>query len=396
MKGKAMRSLRVSVIVLGLVLVGAGWLPGAGPAPATAQQAPIKIGVLLPLTGPVAVVGKGELNGMRLRLKELNGQIAGRKVELLVEDSEGKPDVAVTKARKLVERDKVDVIFGPLLSHVVAAVQDYVGQKGVPQIVVVSQPPENAKYPTTLVAGWHAVQIGRLFGQYAYTKLGHRKLLIISSNYVYGRRVSDGFREGFVGAGGAIVKEVYPPLGNPDFAPFLTGLPPADAVFSFFPGGDAVRYVKQRKETGLTETLPLLGIISTVDGLLLPAQGDAAVGSLAITHYVEDLDIPGNRRFVAAYAKEYNENPLGYYPAKGYTIVQLLEEALKRTGGRTEPAERLITALRQADFESPQGRYRFDPVRPFPIMDYYIVKVVKKAGKLGYEVVDVIKDVKPE
>lgn len=383
-------------IALGLVLIAASWLPWAGPQPAAAQQAPIKIGVLLPLTGGVAVVGKGELNGMKLRLKELNNEIAGRKVELIVEDSEGKPDVAVTKARKLVERDRVDVIFGPLLSHVVAAVQDYIGQKGVPQIVVVSQPPENAKYPTTLVAGWHAVQIGRVFGQYAYRKLGHRKLLIVSSNYVFGRRVSDGFREGFIDSGGSIVKEVYPPLGNPDFAPFLAGLPQADAVFSFFPGGDAIRYVKQRKEMGLSESLPLLGIISTVDGILLPAQGDAALGSLAITHYVEDLDIPGNRRFVAAYAREYGENPLGYYPAKGYTIVQTLEEALKRTGGRTSPAERLLTALRQVDFESPQGRYRFDPVKPYPIMDFYIVKVVKKEGKLGYEVVDVMKEVKPE
>jgi branched-chain amino acid transport system substrate-binding protein len=388
--------LRRLSIPLGLVLILGGWFLWTGPTPAAAQQAPVKVGVLLPLTGGVAVVGKGELNGMKLRLKELNNEIAGRKVELIVEDAEGKPDVAVTKARKLVERDRVDIVFGPLLSHVVAAVQDYIGQKGVPQIIVVSQPPENAKYPTTLVAGWHAVQIGRLFGQYAYRKLGHRKLLIVSSNYVFGRRVSDGFREGFAEVGGTLVKEVYPPLGTPDFAPFLAGLPQADAVFSFFPGGDAVRYVKQRHELGLNERLPLLGIISTVDGLLLPAQGDAAVGALAITHYVEDLEIPANRRFVAAYAKEYGENPLGYYPAKGYTIVQTLEEALKRTGGRTSPAERLIAAVRQVDFESPQGRYRFDPVRPYPIMDFYIVKVVKKAGKMGYEVVDVMREVKPE
>jgi branched-chain amino acid transport system substrate-binding protein len=383
-------------LVSGVAFLAAALVSGFTLPPAAAQPAPVKIGVLAPLTGGVAVIGKGEVNGIKLRLKELNYEIAGRKVELIVEDSAGDPATGLTKARKLVERDKADVILGPLLSHVVAAVQDYIGQKGVPQIHFVAQPPENAKYPTTLVPSWNAVQIGRIFGQYAYQKLGHRRMLIMSSSYVFGKRVSDGFREGFTAAGGTIVNEVYPPLGTPDFVPFLAGLPQADAVFSFFPGADAIRYVKQRKEVGVSERLPLLAIISTVEGMLLPAQGEAALGSLAITHYLEDQDNPVNRHFVAAYTKEYGESPLGYYPALGYTLVQTLDEALKRTGGRTTPADALISAIRRVDFDSPQGRFRFDPVRPYPILDFYIVRVVKKNGKLGHDVVDVIKGVKPE
>jgi branched-chain amino acid transport system substrate-binding protein len=362
--------------------------------PDAAAQAPLKIGALGPLTGGAAVVGTGEVNGIRLRLKQLDHQIAGRKVELLVEDDAGDPATGLTKAQKLIERDQVEIFLGPLLSHVVLAVQDYVGQKGVPQITFVAQPPEAAKYPTTFVPSWNAVQIGRIFGDYAAKKLGYKRVVIVSSQYVFGKRVSDGFREGFTAAGGTIAGEIYPPLGTPDFAPFLGGLPAADAVFSFFPGADAVKYVKARQEFGLDKT-PLLAIASTVEGMLLPAQGDAALGALAIGHYLEDFSIPANREFVEAYTKEYGKPPLGYYPALGYTLVQILEDALKRTGGRSGRAE-LVEAIKRVDVASPQGRFRFDPAKRFPIIDYYITRVVKKDGKPVHQLVDTLKEVRPE
>jgi branched-chain amino acid transport system substrate-binding protein len=381
---------RCSLLLAALVTVTAAW---ATPAPA--QTAPFKIGVLGPLTGGAAVIGTGEVNGIKLRLKQLNHEIAGRKIELVVEDDAGDPATGLTKAQKLVERDRVDILLGPLLSHVVLAVQDYVGRTGIPQMPFVAQPPEATKYPTTLIPSWNAVQIGRMFGDYAAKKLGYKRALIVSSKYVFGTRVSDGFRAGFTAAGGTIVREIYPPLGTADFAPFLGGLPGADAVFSFFPGADAIKYVKARQEFGLQEKLPLLAIISTVEGMLLPAQGDAALGTLAITHYLEDFTIPANREFVQAYIQEYNQPPLGYYPALGYTLVQILEDALKRTRGKSSPAE-LVDAMKRVDIETPQGRFRFDPEKRFPIIDYYVVKVVKKEGKLTHEVVDTLKDVKPE
>ena len=374
----------LALVILAVLLV---------PLPAAAQG-PLKIGALAPLTGGVAVIGTGEVNGIKLRLKQINNEIAGRKVELLVEDDAGDPTTGLTKAQKLIERDQVDVFLGPLLSHVVLAVRDYVGGKGVPQLTFVAQPPEAAKFPTSFVPSWNAVQIGRIFGDYAVKKLGHKKALIVSSKYVFGTRVSDGFREGFTAAGGTIVKEVYPPLGTADFAPFLTGLPAADAVFSFFPGADAVKYVKARQEYGL-EKMPLLAVVSTVEGMLLPAQGDAALGALAITHYLEDPTIPANREFINAYTQEYGKPPLGYYPALGYTLVQILEDALKRTHGKSSPAE-LVDAIKKVDIQTPQGRFRFDPEKRFPIMDYYVVKVVKRDGKLTHEVIDTLKDIRPE
>ncbi len=379
---------RLSLLALA-VLASALW-----PGGLAAAAEPIRLGVLGPLTGGAAVIGTGEVNGIKLRLKQLDHRIAGRPVELIVEDDAGDPTTGLTKAQKLIERDRVDVFLGPLLSHVVLAVQDYVGQKAVPQLTFVAQPPEAARYPTTFVPSWNAVQIGRIFGDYAVKKLGYKRALIVSSKYVFGTRVSDGFREGFTAAGGTIVREVYPPLGTPDFAPFLGGLPPADAVFSFFPGADAIKYVKARQEFGLDRT-PLLAIASTVEGMLLPAQGDAAVGALAIGHYLEDFTIPANRDFVQAYTKEYGKPPLGYYPALGYTLVQILEDALKRTGGKSGRAE-LVDAIKRVDIQTPQGRFRFDPDKRFPIIDYYITRVVKKDGRLQHEVVDVLKEVRPE
>jgi branched-chain amino acid transport system substrate-binding protein len=384
-------------IPFGIVLLALGGLvtPHTGAPSAQAQPAPLRIGVLAPLTGFAALPAKTEMNGIRLRLKEINHEIAGRKIELIVEDSAGDPPTAITKARKLVERDKVEIILGPLVNHVVQAVQQYTFDQKIPMIPLVAGLPETARHPNQLVPSWNGVSLGYLFGEYAYKKLGYRKMVIMSSNYTFGRRSSEGFRDGFVAAGGSIVKEVYPPLGTPDFAPFLASLPTADAVYSFIGGADAIRYVKQRAEVGLNERLPLLCIISTVEGTALPSQGDTALGSVAISHYFEDLDLPANRQFVAAYVKEYGEQPLGYYPALGYTIIQILEEGLKRTGGKTTPYESLVGAFRQVDFASPQGRFRFDPVKPFPIIDYYILKVVKKGGRLGYEVLDVLKEVKP-
>lgn len=377
------------------IVVGLAALVVLGSAvPVAAQSGPIRIGVLGPLTGGAAVIGQGEVNGIRLRIKQLDGTIAGRTVELIVEDDAGDPTTGLTKAQKLIERDKVDIFLGPLLSHVVLAIRDYVGGKGVPQLTFVAQPPEAARHPTTFVPSWNAVQIGRIFGDYAVRKLGYKTANIVSSKYVFGTRVSDGFREGFTAAGGTIVKEVYPPLGTADFAPFLGGLPRADAVFSFFPGGDAIKFVKARQEFGL-DTTPLLAIASTVEGMLLPAQGDAALGALAIGHYLEDFTIPENKAFVEAYTKEYGKPPLGYYPALGYTLVQIVEDALKRTKGSTSPAA-LVDAIKKVDIRTNQGRFRFDPEKRFPILDYYIVKVVKKDGKLTHELVDTLKDVRPE
>ena len=355
----------------------------------------IKIGVLATLTGGVADINASEINGLKLRLKQMGYQSGGNKIELFVEDDGGDPNTGVTKMQKLVERDKVDIVIGPFLGHIIAATQDYVGKKGVPMLPLAGQTPENAKYPNILVPSWNTVQLGRMMGDYAFKKLGYKNSAVVSSKYAFGTRASDGFRTGFTAAGGVVGKEIYVPLGTADWGSFLSGLPESATVFSAIPGADAIKYVKARHEFGMRDKMPLVAIVATVDGMLLPAMGDAAIGAVAVTHYVEELDTPENKAFIADYTREYSKAPLGYYGALGYTIGQIVEAALKATGGKTEPAA-LLAALKAVDLKTPQGRFRFDPEKRFPYLDYYFVKVVKKEGKLGYQILDVNRDVRPD
>ncbi len=370
-------------------------LCAAMPIALAQTNAPLKIGVLGSFTGGAADINKGELDGLKLKLKQMGYQVGGRKLELIVEDDGGDPGAGVTKMQKLVERDKVDMVVGPFLGHVVAATQEYIGKSGIPQLAMVGQIPENAKHPNSFVPGWNAVQLGRQMGQYAYSKLGYKTAVVISSKFAYGERVSEGFIDGFKKAGGKIEREVYVPLGTADWGPFITGVPKADTVFGATLGADAIKFVKARQEYGQRDRQPLIGVISTVDGMLLPAMGSAAQGAVAVTHYLPELDSPENRQFIEDFKKEYGKTPIGYYEALGYTIGQVIESAVKTSAGKTDPAS-FIDGLNKVDIKTPQGNFRFDPQTRFPHMDYYFVKVVDKGGKPAFEIIDVYRDVKPE
>ncbi|GMO93339.1 ABC transporter substrate-binding protein [Bradyrhizobium sp. TM239] len=366
-----------------------------GAVPAVAQEQPLKVGVVASITGGTADINNSELNGLKLYLEKIGGTAGGRDLKLLIEDDAGDPGTGLAKVRKLVELDKVDVIVGPFLAHVVAATQDYIGSSGIPNIVMVGQPPENVRHPNVFVPSWNAVQLGKLMGEYAFAKLGHKTANIVSSKYGFGIRVSEGFKSGFTSAGGAIKSELFIPLGTADWLSFLAGLPSADTVLSAIPGGDAIKYVRARADLGQTKSMPLTGVISTVDGVLLPSMGSAADGAIVITHYLETLSIPQNKQFVADYKAKYGSAPSGYYEALGYTIGQVIGESLKQTNGKSE-AGQLIQAIRKVDFDSPQGRFRFAAGKQFPLLDFYFVKVVPDGNKRGYEILDVRRDVAPD
>lgn len=381
------RALLKAGLLLSAVVIG-------GVSNAWAQQAPLKIGVVASVTGGTADINNFELNGLKLYLDQIGSAIQGRTVQLIVEDDAGDPGTGVAKVRKLVERDKVDLLVGPFLAHVVAATQDYIGSSGIPNIVMVGQAPENAQKPNIFIPSWNAVQLGKVMGEYAFSKLGYKSANVVSSKYGFGVRVSDGFKAGFTGAGGTIRSDLYVPLGTADWLPFLAGLPKADTAFSAIPGGDAIKYVRARADLGLNETMPLTGIISTIDGALLPSMGKAAVGAVGVTHYFETMSTPQNDRFVADYKAKYGTAPTGYYEALGYTIGQIIGESLKQSKGDSTPAK-FIDAIRTVDFDSPQGRFRFAPGKQFPILDFYFVKVVAKGAALGYEILDVKRNVLP-
>jgi branched-chain amino acid transport system substrate-binding protein len=375
--------------------MGMAALAAGGASLAWAQQQPLKMGVIASITGGTADINTSELNGLKLYLQQVGNVVGGRPVQLIIEDDAGDPGTGIAKARKLVELDKVDLLIGPFLANVVAATQDYIGSSGIPNIVMVGQSPENAQRPNIFIPSWNSEQLGKLMGEYAFATLGHKSANIVSSKYGFGIRVSDGFKAGFTSAGGVVKGDLYVPLGTSDWLPFIAGLPSADTIFSAIPGGDAIKYVRARADLGLNETMPLTAVISTVDGVLLPSMGQAALGAIAITHYLETMSTPENDRFVADYKAKYGSAPSGYYEALGYTIGQLVGESLKHSAGNSSPA-RLIEAIRKADFASPQGRFRFAEGKQFPILDFYFVKVVQTGKALGYEILDVKRDVQPD
>lgn len=383
---------RRSFVAVGMGLAA---LCVGGPVLAQSETAPLKIGIIASITGGTADINKSELNGLKLYLDEVGNAVGGRNVQLVIEDDAGDPATGVSKARKLIERDKVALVIGPFLAHVVAATQDYIGSSGVPNIIMVGQSPENAKHSNIFVPSWNSVQLGKLMGEYAFTTLNHKTANVVSSKYGFGVRVSDGFKDGFTSAGGKIIDDLYVPLGTADWLPFLSALPEAETVFSAIPGGDAIKYVRARADLGLNDTMPLTGVISTVDGVLLPSMGEAAVGAIAVTHYLETMSTPENDRFVQAYKAKYHVAPSGYYEALGYTIGQLVGEALKLSEGDHEP-QKLIAAIRKVDFVSPQGRFRFAEGKQFPILDFYFAKVVETGSALGYEILDVKRNVVPD
>jgi branched-chain amino acid transport system substrate-binding protein len=359
------------------------------------EDRPLRVGVVASITGSVADINISELNGLKLYLKQIGHKAGGRKIELIVEDDAGDPTRGLARVRKLVELDKVDILVGPFLAHVVAATKDYIGASGVPNLVLVGQTPENASHPNIFVPSWNSVQLGGLMGEYAHNKLGYKTANIVSSKYGFGIRVSDGFKAAFKAAGGKVNADLYVPLGTADWLPFLSGLPKADTAFSAIPGADAIKYVQSRADLGLTDNMPLTAVIATVDGVLLPSMGSTADGAVAVTHYLETLDTPANLKFIKDYAAEYGAAPKGYYEALGYTIGQIIGETMRLTKGDISP-ERILAAWRKLDFVSPQGRFRFAPGKQFPVMDFYFVKVVPEGGKRKFQILDVKREVLPE
>jgi branched-chain amino acid transport system substrate-binding protein len=266
-----------------------------------AQRPPIKIGVLLPYTGVIAINGQEASRGIEFYMAKIGNRAGGREIQLLKEDDEAKPDVGLTKLRKLVERDKVDMVIGPVHSGVALAIRDYVHGQGIPLIVPVAftrdlTAPAKAS-PWIFRVVETSDQGNYSMGTWVVRKTPYRKVIVMASDFVAGRHSAEAFAAAYKAAGGESVKEIYAPLNTADFAPFLaqvSGLG-ADAVYAWFAGADSIRFVKAYRECGLAAKLPLLGYNTIVDDVLLPTLGDAALGILSVGHYSATLDTPENR-----------------------------------------------------------------------------------------------------
>jgi branched-chain amino acid transport system substrate-binding protein len=350
-------------------------------------QEKLKIGILTTLSGPPAVLGQQQRNGFQLAVKTLGGKLGGREVELIVQDDELKPDVAVSKAQGLVERDKVDFVVGPIFSNILGSILKPVTDSGT---ILISPNAGTSSFAgkdcnaNLFVTSYQNDQIHEVEGKYAEDN-GLKKVFLIAPNYQAGKDSMNGFKHSFKGQ---IVDEVYVPLNQLDYSAELAKISAAapDAIFAFLPGGMGVNFVKQFRQAGLADKIKFLSAF-TVDESTLPAQQDAAIGFFGGSNWAPNLDNPQNKEFVAAYEKEYGAVP-ATYAFQAYDTALLIDSALKQTKGDTSNKDALRAALMKADFKSLRGPFKFN-TNHYPIQDFYHVKVAKRPdGKFQTEIVE--------
>lgn len=374
------------VLIWSLLAAACG---GGGTTGSEGQQAegqsqdPIVIGALLTKSGPFASLGENIYRGMDIYFKEIGYQVAGREIKVVVEDDQGDPQQGLAKTRKLVEQDQVDILTGVVLSPVADAIRDYVHNRQVPLIISnagipsLTQDP-NRRSPYIFRVSCINGQYETALGTYAYEELGYRRMAVTAVDYSAGHDKAGAFKKFFEAAGGRVVNEVYAPQGTQDFAPYLQKLQevPVDAIFAFYSGTDAIRFVQQYRQSPLGKSTPLIGSGDMLDEGYINEIGDAALGMITVLHYSPFYESEVNKKFVDAFKKAYGILP-GQYAYEGYLSAAVITEALKAVNGHVEDKEKFLDALRKVEFEGPAGTFKFNPETQNVILTAFIRRLEK-------------------
>jgi branched-chain amino acid transport system substrate-binding protein len=365
---------------LALATAGAGIRPWRA---ARAQDSTIRIGVLAPLTGVVASGGREMVDGVNLWFDHIQRRIAGRQVELLVEDDGSNPDTALQKARRLVEQQNVHFLVGDLLANTGLAVANYVKGNGTPYfipIIAADDLTQRARVKNVIrVSGYSASQTTHPFGDWAF-KQNHRKVATISQDYTFGHEQCGGFAQVFTEAGGKIVQQFWHPLNTADFSPYLGQIAnlDIDAVFAMETGADATRLIQQYASFGLKEKTPLLGAMNATDQSVIRTLGPECEGIVSAAHFAEGADNPVTQQFVKEHTEKYGKIP-SLYGFSMYSGVMWLSKAIEKISGKVEDRDALIQAVLTTELtDSPLGRPVKLDTYGNPIYDIYVRKVVKR------------------
>jgi len=374
----------------------AGTAAGAAMAafkfPAIAQAAPFKLGLLTVKTGPLAQGGIQMEQGVVTYLKEKNYTFSGRKVDFISADTGGNPAGAKTKAQELIERDKVDVILGPLAAFELLAITDYIAQQKTPLLSLAAAEDMTQRRPNPyfLRASATSAQAMHPMADYAAKEMKFKRIITISEDFAFGYEQMGGFQQTFEDAGGKILKKLWPPIVTPDYTPYLAQIADCDAVCQGFAGSNPLRFMKQYAAAGLK--FPVVTGETGGDDALMRAFGDEALGMISCCPYTLDLENESNKRFVAAIRKDYNVDP-GFYAAGLYVNAMVVDAGLQKAGGKSDNKEELIKALRSVSLtDTPRGPVRFDQFGNV-IGDFYIRNVEKVGGKLANKTIKTYKNV---
>jgi branched-chain amino acid transport system substrate-binding protein len=370
-------------LLSGAATVGAAGLVSSFPRPAIAQGAPYKVGLMLPYTGTFAKLGQFIDQGMRLYVEQKGGKLGGRNVTFVQIDDESKPETATDNMNRLVGREKVDVVVGTVHSGVAMAMVK-VARDTNTMLIIPNAGANDATGPQcapnifrTSFSNWQpCFPMGKVMAD-----AGHKNVVTITWRYTAGQEMVGAFKEGFTAAGGKVVEELALPFPEVEFQALITRIATLkpDAVFSFFAGGGAVKFVKDYAAAGLNKTIPLYGAGFLTDGTL-EAQGAAADGIKTTLHYADDLDNPANRAFLAAFKQKTNQEG-DIYAVQGYDAGALLDIGLGGVSGDAAARDKMIAAMAAAKIDSPRGPMSFNKAHN-PVQNIYLREV--RNGKNAY------------
>jgi len=359
-------------------------------------QDTVKIGLIVSMTGQQASTGKQIKAAVDLYMREHGDTVAGKKIQVILRDSASVPDNTKRLAQELIVNDRVNIIAGFEITPAALVVAPLATEAKVVELVmaagtsiITERSPYIARTSFTLpqssviIADWAA-------------KNNIKKVVTIVSDYAPGADAEKSFVGQFTGTGGQVAEQIKVPLANPDFAPFLQRAADAkpDAIFIFVPSGQGGTFMKQYAERGLDKAgIKLIGPGDVTDDDLLPGMGDAAIGTVTAHMYSADHPSEKNKAYVAAFEKANNFRP-NFMSVGGYDGMNLIYEALKKTGGKAD-GDSLIAAMKGMRWESPRGPISIDPETRDIIQNIYIRKVEKKDGQLynvEFQTFEAVKD----
>jgi len=368
--------------LLAATAAGAAATLGRFPAPAIAQAAPLKIGLLTVKVGPLAQGGIQMEQGVLTYLKETNYTIGGRKVDFISADTGGAPAGAKTKAQELVERDKVDMILGPLATFELYAINDYIQQQKIPTLSLAAADNLTQRQPNPFLlrASATASQALHPMGHYAATEMKLKRVSAIGEDLAFDYEELGGFQAAFEQDGGCVVNKLWPPLVTPDYTPYIAQIGDCDGVCQGFAGSNPLRFMKAYADAGLK--YPVVTGWTGGDDALLRSFGDEAIGLVSCSAYSLDVQTERNQRFIDGMRKNFDVIP-GFYAAGLYINCQVTDAALQAVGSEVSDKEKLIAALRAVALtDTPRGPLKFDHFGNV-VGNFYVRRCGPEGAKYG-------------
>jgi len=348
-------------------------------AAAHAQSGPIKIGVLAPVTGPLATPGKDMVEGWKLFWDQAKNTAGGRKVEYVIADTTCNPDQALNQARRLVHQEKVHFLVGPLCGHEGPAVAQVSKETGVPLVMDAAGADTVTKWdrtPTVVRTAVSASQIGHPFGDYLYHELKARNVTFIAQDYTWGHELTLGAARTFTEAGGKVARILWNPIGTKDYGPTIAAIPAdTDAVVAVVVGADRVRLFEAWYNFGMDKKKKIYGQYWLLQDVL-PQMDDRAVGMIGNSlQYAAGLDTPENRAFTTAFAQQYKRLP-SWFGESAYTAGLWTKAAIDSIQGNVEDRAAFLKAMRSVTVKAPRGPLKLDAYDN-PVQNVYVSKVQK-------------------